>query len=167
MRRLGGSRAGFLAAARTGELGGFEPAGMTRHDLAMLDPEAALTLLRARFPMLAPRVRRRLLDEAQGNPLALLELPPALSGPQRAAWQALPAVLPLTDRLQAVFARRVSEPRPPLASCCCWPSWRAPPTMRCSIRPSAANYWSAWPRPSGPAWYVPMTAHDSWSSGTR
>ena len=108
VRRLGGSRAGFLAAARTGELGGFEPAGMTRHDLAMLDPEAALTLLRARFPMLAPRVRQRLLDEAQGNPLALLELPPALSGPQRAAWQALPAVLPLTDRLQAVFARRVS-----------------------------------------------------------
>ena len=108
VRRLGGSRAGFLAAARTGELGGFEPAGITRHDLAMLDPEAALTLLRARFPMLAPRVRQRLLDEAQGNPLALLELPPALSGPQRAAWQALPAVLPLTDRLQAVFARRVS-----------------------------------------------------------
>ena len=108
VRRLGGSRAGFLAAARTGELGGFEPAGMTRHDLAMLDPEAALALLRARFPMLAPRVRQRLLDEAQGNPLALLELPPALSGPQRAAWQALPAVLPLTDRLQALFAGRVS-----------------------------------------------------------
>ena len=108
VRRLGGSRAGFLAAARAGELAGFEPAGMIRHDLATLDPEAALALLRARFPMLAPRVRQRLLDEAQGNPLALLELPPALSGPQRAAWQALPAVLPLTDRLQAVFARRVS-----------------------------------------------------------
>ena len=108
VRRLGGSRAGFLAAARTGELGGFEPAGMTRHDLAVLDPEAALALLRARYPMLAPRVRQRLLDEAQGNPLALLELPPALSGPQRAAWQALPAVLPLTDRLQALFAGRVS-----------------------------------------------------------
>jgi DNA-binding CsgD family transcriptional regulator len=109
VRRLGGSRAGFLAAARTGELGGFEPAGMSRHDLAMLDPEAALALLRARFPMLAPRVRQRLLEEAQGNPLALLELPPALSGPQRAAWQALPAVLPLTDRLQALFAGRVSS----------------------------------------------------------
>ena len=123
---------------------------MTRHDLAVLDPEAALALLRARYPMLAPRVRQRLLDEAQGNPLALLELPPALSGPQRAAWQALPAVLPLTDRLQAVFAGRVSGlPGGPLASCCCWPSWRDPPTMRCSIRPSAASCWSAWPRPSG------------------
>jgi DNA-binding CsgD family transcriptional regulator len=108
VRRLGGSRAGFLAAARTGVPGGFEPAGVTRHELAMLDPGAALALLRARYPMLAPRVRQRLLDEAQGNPLALLELPPALSGPQRAAWQALPAVLPLTDRLQALFAGRVS-----------------------------------------------------------
>jgi DNA-binding CsgD family transcriptional regulator len=109
VRRLGGSRAGLLAAARPGALGGFEPAGMTRHDLATLDPEAARALLRARFPMLAPRVRQRLLDEARGNPLALLELPPALSGPQRAAWEALPAVLPLTDRLQALFARRVSS----------------------------------------------------------
>src|SRR5215470_18089594 len=99
VRRLGGSRAGFLAAARAGELGGFEPAGMSRHDLAMLDPEAALALLRARYPTLAPRVRQRLLDEAQGNPLALLELPPALSDAQRTAGQALPAVLPLTDRL--------------------------------------------------------------------
>ena len=53
-------------------------------------------------------MRQRLLDEAQGNPLALLELPPALSGPQRAAWQALPAVLPLTERLQALFAGRIS-----------------------------------------------------------
>jgi DNA-binding CsgD family transcriptional regulator len=109
VRRLGGSRTGFLAAARTDTLDGFEPANMPRHDLAVLDHDAAQALLRARFPTLAPRVRQRLLDEAQGNPLALLELPPALSGPQRAAWQALPAVLPLTDRLQALFEARVSR----------------------------------------------------------
>ena len=109
VRRLGGSRTGFLAAARTDTLGDFEPANMPRHDLAALDQEAALALLRARYPTLAPRVRQRLLDEAQGNPLALLELPPTLSGPQRAAWQALPAVLPLTDRLQALFEARVSK----------------------------------------------------------
>jgi hypothetical protein len=57
----------------------------------LVHPDKAKALLRARFPMLAPRVRQRLLDEAQGNPLALLELPPALSGPQRAAvWPAVP-----------------------------------------------------------------------------
>jgi hypothetical protein len=31
--------------------------------------------------LLAPRVRQRLIAEAQGNPLALLELPAALAGP--------------------------------------------------------------------------------------
>jgi DNA-binding CsgD family transcriptional regulator len=109
VRRLGGSQAGFLAAARPGELAGFETAGMSRHDLAMLDPEAAQALLHARYPALAPRVAQRMLAEAEGNPLALLELPPALSGPQRAAGQPLPEVLPLTDRMQAVFAGRVSS----------------------------------------------------------
>ena len=101
--------------------------------------EAALTLLRARFPMLAPRVRLRLLAEAQGNPLALLELPPALSGPQRAAWQALPAVLPLTDRLQAVFARRDRGCLPTTRELLLLAALVHPPTTRCSIRPSAAG----------------------------
>jgi DNA-binding CsgD family transcriptional regulator len=114
-RRLGGSHAGFLAAARTGELGGFSRGSMTCHELAALDYEAALALLRKRFPALAPRVSQRLLDEAQGNPLALLELPPALTGPQRAAGQALPAVFPLPDRLQALFAARLSAL--PAATC--------------------------------------------------
>jgi len=35
------------------------------------------------------------------------------------------------------------------------------------IVPLAASYWNGWPRLSGPAWCAPMTAHDSWSSGTR
>src|SRR5262249_53868990 len=51
----------------------------------------------------------RLLVEAQGNPLALLELPAALSEPQLTAAQALPPVLPLGRRLQALFAARVEQ----------------------------------------------------------
>ena len=62
-----------------------------------------------RFPELAPRVRRQVVAEAQGNPLALLELPVMLSGAQRAAAEALPVVLPLSRRLQALFASRVSD----------------------------------------------------------
>src|SRR4051794_10549233 len=58
---------------------------------------------------MAPRVRQRLLADAQGNPLALLELPAALTLPQREAVGALPAVLPLGRRLQAVFASRVES----------------------------------------------------------
>jgi hypothetical protein len=51
---------------------------------------------------------------AEGNPLALLELPTALSGPQRVALENLPAVLPLSQRLQALFVPRVSS-LPPAA----------------------------------------------------
>jgi DNA-binding CsgD family transcriptional regulator len=108
-RRLGGSRAGFLAALRSGHESFFERAGLPMHELQPLGDDAAAGLLDARFPALGPRVRQRLLAEARGNPLALLELPAALSGPQRAALRALPAVLPLNRRLQAVFASRAND----------------------------------------------------------
>jgi DNA-binding CsgD family transcriptional regulator len=106
--RLGGSHVGLLAASRTSPAGPLRWAGMSRHDVTVLDAGASDTLLRSRFPALAPRVRQRLLDVAEGNPLALLELPPALTRDQRAARQDLPAVLPLSERLQAVFASRIS-----------------------------------------------------------
>ena len=108
-RRLAGSRVGFLAACRTGQESFFERAGLPQHELGPLDEEAASGLLGSRFPELAPRVRQRVVAEAQGNPLALLELPAALSGAQRAAAGALPVVLPLSRRLQALFASRASD----------------------------------------------------------
>jgi DNA-binding CsgD family transcriptional regulator len=105
-RRLAGSRVGFLAAYRSGEESFFERSGLPGYELEPLDETAAAALIADRFPALAPRVCQRLLADAQGNPLALLELPVALSGPQRAG--ALPAVLPLSQRLQSLFASRVS-----------------------------------------------------------
>jgi DNA-binding CsgD family transcriptional regulator len=108
-RRLAGSQVGFLAALRSGAESFFERAGLPVHELRPLGEDAAATLVDARFPALAPRVRQRLLTESRGNPLALLELPGALSGPQRAAQRALPGVLPLGRRLQAVFASRISD----------------------------------------------------------
>lgn len=73
-----------------------------------LDEKSSRALLSVRFPNLAERVRRRLLTVAEGNPLALLELATALSGRQRAALEDLPEVLPLSQRLQALFVSRVS-----------------------------------------------------------
>ena len=61
---------------------------------------------RQRFPALAPPVRERLVAEAQGNPLALLELPIALRDAEPAR-RHLADVLPLTARLQDLFASRV------------------------------------------------------------
>jgi DNA-binding CsgD family transcriptional regulator len=63
----------------------------------------------ARFPDLHPLVRSRVLGVAQGNPLALLELPQALSDSQRSAMEPLPLVLPLGQRLQELFTSRVAQ----------------------------------------------------------
>jgi DNA-binding CsgD family transcriptional regulator len=106
-RRLGGIRVGFLGAFRSGEAGYFDGVGLPTRELQPLDADAADALLRMRFPALSARMRRRLLTEARGNPLALLELPLALTERQTGATGALPGVLPLTSRLQSVFAGRV------------------------------------------------------------
>ena len=108
-RRLAGSRVGFLAAARPGQESFFEWGGLPRCELGPLPEEAASALVRSCFPELAPQVRQRVVAEAAGNPLALLELPAALSVAQRAAAEALPAVLPLSERLQALFASRAAD----------------------------------------------------------
>ena len=106
-RRVQGSRLCFLAAARTGSSILLGHVNLDERELAPLDDKASDDLLRERFPMLSGSVRQRLLTEAQGNPLALLELPPALSGQARTAREAMPAALPLTRRLQSVFAARI------------------------------------------------------------
>ena len=106
-RRLAGSRIGLIAATRTEAETFFDRSGIPMHELAPLDLQAATALLGSRHPALAPRVRQRILAEAGGNPLALLELPTMLTAPQRLAAQGLPAVLPLTGRLEAMFADRV------------------------------------------------------------
>jgi DNA-binding CsgD family transcriptional regulator len=108
-RRLAGSRVGFLAALRPDEESFFERVGLPRYELRPLDEQAANALVSSRFSDLAPRVRLRVVAEAKGNPLALLELPAMLSDAQRAAAEALPVVLPLSQRLQALFASRASD----------------------------------------------------------
>jgi DNA-binding CsgD family transcriptional regulator len=107
-RRLPGSRVGFLAVSRSGEDGFFDRGGLPVHEVLPLGEAAAAELVGDRFPALAPRVRQRLLADAQGNPLALLELPVALSGRQRAGTGPLPEWLPLSRRLQAVFESRIA-----------------------------------------------------------
>lgn len=106
-RSLLGSGAGMLCAARMGEDGFFEYSVLPVHDLGPLSGEASEELLKRSFPALAAQVRRRLIADAEGNPLALLELPTTLTDAQQASSQALPRHIPLTDRLQAAFASRV------------------------------------------------------------
>lgn len=106
-RRLLGTKVGLLCAERPGTDSFFDRTGSAVRVLEPLTDQAADTLLVSRYPALAPRVRRRLMAEARGNPLALLELPVALSDSQRTASEALPGHVPLTSRLQAAFASRI------------------------------------------------------------
>lgn len=105
-RRVSGTRIGMLASARTGEEGPLGDSVMATREIGPLSERDAARLLAARYPALSPRVTRLLLAEANGNPLALLELPVALS-PEPG--RPLPVTLPLTRRLQDVFAARVRD----------------------------------------------------------
>jgi DNA-binding CsgD family transcriptional regulator len=100
IRRLRGSRLGFIAAERTGATRP-SPLDVPGYDVRRLDDDASARLIATRFPDLAAVVRERIVSEAGGNPLALLELPAGLTEQQRAAVAVLPAVLPLTARLAA------------------------------------------------------------------
>lgn len=74
-RRLAGSGVAMLVAVRTGEAGPFDPTGLPGLAIGPLDPRASELLLAVHFSHLAPAERADILTEAQGNPLALLELP--------------------------------------------------------------------------------------------
>jgi DNA-binding CsgD family transcriptional regulator len=106
-RRLRAERLAIMFAVREGEGRTFEGRGLPELVLAGLEDEDARALLSDGSSELASSVRERLLAEAAGNPLALLELPAGLSEEQRAGIGALPDAVPLTARVQAAFAARV------------------------------------------------------------
>ncbi len=108
-RRLAGHRAGFLGAARLGRGGFFEHAGLPELELRPLDYGPASDLLSVRFPELTAGARRRVLAEARGNPLALLELPAVLRALRIAGPPGISPLVPLSRRLQALFAGQVGD----------------------------------------------------------
>ena len=107
-RRVGGTRIALIASMRTGERTPFERSGLDTYELQPLSQSEADALLQERFRSLTPRTRGRLLAEAQGNPLALLELPIALNI-RGGTSGVLPRVLPLTERLERLFATRIDH----------------------------------------------------------
>jgi DNA-binding CsgD family transcriptional regulator len=76
------------------------------------DADARLLLLSRITGRLDERILDRLVAEAQGNPLALLELPRGLTPAQLAGGFGLPAAQALSDRLEESFRRRL-EALPP------------------------------------------------------
>ncbi|MFF4692567.1 AAA family ATPase [Streptomyces sp. NPDC001307] len=106
-RRLEAERAVMLLAVREGHDTPLNDAGLPELQLAQLDSDAARKLLTARAPDLHHSLRDRLLAEAAGNPLALIELPAALGDDAGAEETTLPW-LPTTRRLERSFLSRAS-----------------------------------------------------------
>jgi DNA-binding NarL/FixJ family response regulator len=73
-----------------------------------LDEIASRELLQAHSPNLSGEIRDRVLRESAGNPLALVELPKAITL-EASSSGFFPAHLPLTTRLERAFASRILE----------------------------------------------------------
>ncbi|MGR6924496.1 ATP-binding protein [[Actinomadura] parvosata] len=82
-RRLGAGSIAMIFAA-SGDVCAFPAAGLPELHLTGLDTAAAAELLAEHAARLSPRLRGYLLQEAQGNPLALIELSAMLTAEQRA-----------------------------------------------------------------------------------
>src|SRR4051794_36375700 len=106
-RRIESDPVLLLAAARDGYPSGLTGAGLPEQRLAGLDDATAAALLDAAAPGLPLATRSRVLREAAGNPVALLELPAAAEQPGNE--QSMPGGVPLTERLERAFAGRVSD----------------------------------------------------------
>jgi hypothetical protein len=97
----------LLAATRDGYPSVLGDAGLREHRLAGLDDAAAGALLDLSAPQLSLAARSRVLREAAGNPLALIELPAVVGRHEDEQW--VLGGLPLTERLERAFAARVSD----------------------------------------------------------
>jgi DNA-binding CsgD family transcriptional regulator len=109
-RRLEEEGVVLLLAARED---GFAAPGLAELPLGRLDRDASRSLLAERVPGLPPGMAGRVLAEAAGNPLALLELPVALAdSPVSPAELAEPPELsappPLPRRIQQSYYRQVA-----------------------------------------------------------
>lgn len=106
-RRIESDPIGLIIVTR-GTDDRLEGAGLPVLSVNALTEQTSSDLLHTVAPTLTRQVRRRLLEEAAGNPLALTELPVALNsvtGPSALTM----GPLPLTERLERTFAARVSN----------------------------------------------------------
>jgi DNA-binding CsgD family transcriptional regulator len=108
-RRLDAEPVVILFAAREGESGQFDGSGLPELAITGIDELSARRILASVAEEAAGAVCERLVREAAGNPLALLELPTGLSEAQLAGREPMPDAIPLTSRLAGVFRQRFDQ----------------------------------------------------------
>jgi DNA-binding NarL/FixJ family response regulator len=107
-RRLGVERAILLCAVRDGAANDLDEAALPELRLTGLDEGPARSLVELHGPALTDDLKARIVIEAAGNPLALIELPSAAAGlPAEDA--KVTTSLPLTSRLERAFATRLDD----------------------------------------------------------
>ncbi len=104
-RRIESDPIVILAAIRDGYSSPLAESGLPGHTVSGLDETSAAALIDEMAPGLPVVVRTRVLREAGGNPLAILELPAAVDSDDT-QWPT--GGVPLTSRLERAFADRVS-----------------------------------------------------------
>jgi DNA-binding CsgD family transcriptional regulator len=107
-RRFQAEPIALLMAARSSDARRFDAPGLAELEVAGLDEQHAQALLSARLDRpVAPDVVERLLQTAHGNPLALLELPSALSPAQLDGVEPIVGPPPVRGAVEAAFGSRV------------------------------------------------------------
>jgi len=106
-RRLLAERVGFVFSVRdTGDHQVLD--GLPELVVGGLPTDDARLLLDAMIPgPLDEAVKARILDEARGNPLALMELPRGLTPAELAGGFGLPDARPLSSRIEQSFVQRI------------------------------------------------------------
>ena len=106
-RRLDAEGIVMLFGAREGDVRRFDADGVSSLVLDPLDDAASAVLLeRTTGVGVAPAVLERLLEQTNGNALALMEVPAALTPAQLAGDAPLPEALPMTRRVEEIFLER-------------------------------------------------------------
>ena len=116
-RRIAAEPIVMLASVRSGPHNPFEESGLPGMAIGALDTASSRALLDSVAPGLPTGARDRLLADAAGNPLALVELGAALpagvqpiaAGLTPSAAQELPGGLPVGDLLRRAFTDRLAE----------------------------------------------------------
>ncbi|WP_274536582.1 LuxR family transcriptional regulator [Pseudofrankia sp. BMG5.36] len=107
-RRLTAEPIAAVMAVRTQHSDVLAGTGLGQLRVAELDEAAAHRVLADNAPWLTSGLRDRILAEAAGNPLALVELPRCLTAAAQRG-DDLPELLPLNERLESAFAGHFSR----------------------------------------------------------
>lgn len=106
-RRLSGHAVRMIIAVRADIPSAWDAAALPELSVGPLGAEASAELLRRCAPGVPSAVRRRVLELARGNPLALLELPGVL---EQGTGESMTAeALPLPRRLQHMYGDRIKD----------------------------------------------------------